>query len=345
MWPTNTPAVQHCHEHTQALSWRKSATTPCMPFPPPPTHISLFHRHHTCCVSSTTHYKHSLLARGKRYQHQSYYTYHKPTSTSIYIPSLATTSTAARVRLVAKSREAARIVDFAFAPPDEDDHLLVPRTEPWHFHTTVHHARTTLQSHPTTIRQHQRDKASQAQLIATLQPDLTAAIRKHVEKRLQRWHPELPQDKISGRATTFLANLQHAPRNIPPGHRWTTFRIVSNAANTSRRFQQTPLHCLWCKAPNQDALDHLPFCPAVPHITRAHLPHLHDIPLTTDLFFMTMPLSPTVVGSVICLHDLLNAGMVARLHGKHPIDPHTTLFARTKTILRRHPALHAYLRI
>ena len=162
---------------------------------------------------------------------------------------------------------------------------------------------------------------------------------------MKRWHPQSSPEETTARTANFLNNLQRIPRHMPAGHLWTAFRTISNAANTSRRFQQRILPCIWCNTPEQDAIDHLPSCPSIPYIINTHLPHLRGVSLTTDIFFMTTPLHPLDAGSVVCLHDLLNSGIVARLHTGHPFDPHTTIIARARATLRRHPALHNCFRI
>ena len=194
---------------------------------------------------------------------------------AIRVPSIYLSSLAARIRVATTSAEARKVAEYMRTPPDEDDRLLLPRQLPWHYQTTAHHITTIFQHYqPTlTLARHQPRMGLQRRILESLQSDVSADLHEHLRKRFRRWFPAAEPAAISQRVTHTLSNLHQLPPHLTPQHRWTTWRLLSNAWNTSARFQEQIGACKLCHEDKGDTIEHLATCDGLQHLTRTHLPY------------------------------------------------------------------------
>ena len=142
-------------------------------------------------------------------------TYKVPTHIDIRIPSIITTSRAARLRAAIRSPEWQSIIKFATGPPDDLEQRLVPRTHAWHYLTTVQHASTILTQHVQIVRSNRH--LPKTRLQATLITALTPSHLSHHGRLLPRSPPSpLTPPRTLTPPLTVLPHLPASPRFLSP---------------------------------------------------------------------------------------------------------------------------------
>ena len=231
-------------------------------------------------------------------------------------------------------------------PPDDDERLLMPRDEAWHHYTSVYNIISTHDEHEmvvTTLKAHPR-RERQHVALRLLREQCPAVAQQYLLRRLRHWDFLLaPDQHLSIQHGHMRAIANRMPRDMA----FSTLKVISNGLNTSRRFQEIPEACLFCRADFADDVRHYALCPALRMLTARCLPELERrLPEGYGLehFLLLREMSlPLVFGHCI-LHDILVHGYNAGKHSSLAF-PANHLLARLRALLRRFPAVREVQRL